>query len=278
MSVFELTAKSQMYLGDGNVVKKGEKVTMNIHSLTAQPYNLFATPENRRQAIQQFGVHGIDAKQGSPVMNVGNWDVKKMPDQRFYRSLEGASDGQLEKFHFPWQEIHNKDVIDDVTMKKGCIDRVGQFFNEGKDLDFAEKGLEGRSEIAHQFYDGIKQEMGISAKLSFDPTMSPKELGGFDPFTNTITLNSKYLESPDCTELMETIIHESRHAYQKRCVDYPELSTVSDKVKAAWKENFDHYIRPQDDFVAYENQEIEKDANYFASTTMRDGIENSQYV
>ena len=61
-------------------------------------------------------------------------------------------------------------------------------------------------------------------------------------------------------------------------MDYPELSTVSDKVKAAWKENFDHYIRPQDDFVAYENQEIEKDANYFASTTMRDGIEKSQYA
>ena len=131
MSVFELTAKSQMYLGDGNVVKKGEKVTMNIHSLTAQPYNLFATPENRRQAIQQFGVHGIDAKQGSPVLNVGNWDVKKMPDQRFYRSLEGVPSGQMEKFHFPWQEIRNKDVIDGVAMKKGCIDRVGQFFNEG---------------------------------------------------------------------------------------------------------------------------------------------------
>ena len=53
---------------------------------------------------------------------------------------------------------------------------------------------------------------------------------------------------------------------------------MSEKVIAAWKENFDHYIRPQDDFVAYENQEIEKDANYFATTVMRDGINNSNYA
>lgn len=277
MSVFELTARNQMYLGNGNIVRKGETFTMNIHTLGAQPYNVFSNPENRRQAIQQFGVNGIDAKKGSPVLNVGNWDVKKLPDKSFHRAIEGT-EGQIEKFHFPWQEIRNKDVIDDVDMKKGCIDRVASFFNEGKDLDFAEKGLEDRCDIAHQFYDGIKQEMGIDAKLSFDSTMSPKELGGFNPNTNTIRLNAKYLEDSDCTELMDTIVHESRHAYQKRCVDYPNLTTVSDKVLDAWEENFDKYVSPEDDFVAYENQEIEKDANYFASTVMRDGVNKSNYA
>ena len=58
---------------------------------------------------------------------------------------------------------------------------------------------------------------------------------------------------------------------------YTALGALT-KDKAAWKENFDHYIRPQDDFVAYENQEIEKDANYFATTVMRDGINNSNYA
>ena len=185
---------------------------------------------------------------------------------------------QPEKLHLPWQEIHNKDVIDDVEMKKKCINHVSQFFDECKDLDFVEEGLEGRCKIALQFYDTIKQEMGISTKLRFDPTMPPKLMGEHNRLTNTITLNANLLETPDCKDLMETILHESRHAYQKRCVDYPKLSTVRDNVKAAWKENFDQYIRPEDDFVAYENQEIEKDANYFASTVMRDGMNKSNYA
>lgn len=277
MSVFELTAKSQMYLGDGNVVKKGEKITMNMHSLTAQPYNLFSNPENRRQAIQQFGVHGIEAKQGSPVLNVGNWDVKRMPNQTFYRAVDAPIEGQMEKFHFPWQEMPNR-VIDEVEMKKGCIDHVSAFFNEGKDLDFSEKGLEGRSEIAHQFYEGIKQEMDIDAKLRFDSTMPPKSLGGYEPYSNTITLNANYLENPNCDDLLNTILHESLHAFDKRGVDNPKLTTMDKKTLDAIKYNFDHYIRPEDDFVAYENQLVEMRANYFADSVMKYGIENTQYA
>ena len=33
----------------------------------------------------------------------------------------------------------------------------------------------------------------------------------------------------------------------------------------------DHYISPEFDFEAYENQEIEKDANYFADSVMKKG-------
>jgi hypothetical protein len=277
MSVFELTAKSQMYLGDGNVVKKGEKITMNIHSLTAQPYNLFSTPENRRQAIQQFGVHGIEAKQGSPVLNVGNWDVKRIPTQTLYRSIETPMERQIEKFHFPWQEMPNR-VLDQVEMKKSCIDHVSQFFNEGKHLDYSEKGLEGRCKIAHQFYDGIKQEMDIDAKLIFDPTMPPNVKGGFDPSSNTITLNARDLCNPNCKDLLNTILHESLHASDKRGVDNPELTTMDKKTLDAIKYNFDHYIRPEDDFVGYENQLVEMRANYFADSVMKYGIENTQYA
>ena len=192
-------------------------------------------------------------------------------------SIENPKCGRLEKTQLPCREITNKDIIE-LEMKKGCIDLVSKFFNEGKDHDFAEKGLEGRCEIAYQFYDGIKQEMDIDAKLSFDPTMARKELGCYNPANNTIRLNANYLETPDCKDLMNTLLHESQHAFQHRCVKHPESCDVSPKVIEVWKDNQKHYIRPEDDFVAYENQPIERDANDFADSVMKDGMKQTQYA
>lgn len=191
--------------------------------------------------------------------------------------LDAESTSKLDKLHAPWQEVPSM-VINHSEMKKGCVDLVSKYFNEGKDLDFSEKGLEGRCEIAYQFYDGIKQEMDIDAKLSFDPTMARKELGCYSPDNNTIRLNSNYLENSDCKDLMNTLLHESRHAFQHRCVNHPESCDVSPKVIEVWKENQKHYIRPEDDFVAYENQPIERDANDFADSVMKDGMKQSQYA
>lgn len=193
------------------------------------------------------------------------------------RLLDSGNTSKLDKPHAPWQEVPNR-VINHMEMEKGCVDLVSKFFNEGKDLDFAEKGLEGRCEIAYQIYDGIKQEMDIDAKLSFDPTMARKELGCYNPANNTIRLNANYLEHPDCKDLMNTLLHESRHAFQHRCVNHPESCNVSPKVIEEWKENQKHYIRPEDDFVAYKNQPIEKDANDFADNVMKDGMKQAQYA
>lgn len=277
MSVFELTAKSQMYLGGGNVIEKGEHLRMNIHSLSAQTYNLFSTPENRRQLIQQFSVNGIDAKAGSSVLNAGNWDVKKMPDVSFHRTVGEGTEGREIRFRPSWNETPNKEVIDAVDMKKGCIDIVGRFFQEGKDLEFAEKGLEGRCKIISEFYDSIKGQMGIDAKISFCPK-GPNDCGCYSNWNNKIELNSDYLENSDCTGLMNTILHESRHAFQHECVNNPKFSNVNEFTRASWKNNFDNYISPEDDFEAYEDQEIEKDANYFADGVMNKGMDYLNYA
>lgn len=95
--------------------------------------------------------------------------------------------------------------------------------------------------------------------------------GGYNPLTNKIELNSNYLEKSDCEDLLNTILHESRHAFQNKCIDTPNSVTVKDNIIEVWKDNFDNYIRPDEDFEAYENQEIEKDANYFADSVMKKG-------
>lgn len=63
-----------MYLGLGNKINKGECLAMNIHTLGVQPYNVFSNPENRRQAILQFSVNGIDMNSREYILNSGLWD------------------------------------------------------------------------------------------------------------------------------------------------------------------------------------------------------------
>ena len=176
-------------------------------------------------------------------------------------------------------EIKETRTIDDVEMKKNCIEIVKNYFEyEGLDVEYSLSGLERRAEIAYSFYYDIKKEMGIDAELVFTEMPNENMLGGYNPDTNEITLNMKYLENPDFKDLSETILHEARHAFQEYAVEHPEKVTVSDKVIDAWKENFDNYIQPCYDFEAYENQEIEKDANYYATTVMDKGTDLNYYI
>lgn len=273
MAAFEFTAKHPMYLGAGNQIGRGERFTMNIHTMGVQPSTVFSTPESRRQAIQQFAVNGIDVKSREYLLNTGHWDIKRIPDRTFSKAIDIPSMPSFQDVKLPWNDVPNtKEVIDDVDMKKGCIETVRNFFNEGKDIDYADKGLEGRCEIVYSFYEEIKEHMGIDADLDFvhKPAI---DLGGYNPNTNKIDLNVNFLERPNCDDLLNTVLHESRHAFQNKCIENPDSVTVKKNIIDVWKDNFENYISPGYDFEAYENQEIEKDANYFADSVMKKGTD-----
>ncbi len=252
---------------------------MDLRSSSVQPYNVFSNTENRKQVVQQLlSRGGLNLDMNSPLLNNGRWDVKKIPNTTFSKTLAGERiDGGIEKNHFPWQETAEVKKIDDVEMKKNCIETVADFYREGLDEKYAEEGLSGRCEMCMDFYENIKEHMGIDAELTFKD-MPEGNLGGFVPKGGKIELNAKMLEDPSCEELLNTLLHESRHAFQECAILEPESVTVSDKVIAAWKENMDNYILSKFDFEAYENQEIEKDANYYADSVMKKGMEKALYA
>lgn len=278
MTAFLFTAKNDIYLGGDNFVRKGEDIRVDLRSSCAQPYNVFSNAENRKQVVQQFSVRGINLNFNSPLLNNGRWDIKKVPEMSFSKDINvNETSGNLERFRQPWQETMETRKIDDVEMKKNCIEEVSKFYKNGLDEKFAEEGLSGRCELCMDFYENIKQHMGIDADISFS-NMREGNLGGYMPGSNKIELNAKMLENPNCNELLNTLIHESRHAFQEKAVQSPDSVTVSDKVIAAWKENMENYISSKYDFEAYENQEIEKDANYYADSVMKKGKDNALYV
>lgn len=97
--------------------------------------------------------------------------------------------------------------------------------------------------------------------------------GGYDPSTNSIELNINSLENPDCSGLFNTILHESRHAFQHRSVLNPDSVSIDNNTIDIWRQNFENYISPWLDYEAYREQPVEADAFDFADNMVPENNE-----
>lgn len=139
-----------------------------------------------------------------------------------------------------------------------------------RDIPYSDANVKLRAAYMEDFYDSFSEFSGNKPSMSFRE-MQVGNMGAYNPETNTITLNSRLLETENPNELMNTILHESRHAYQYYAIEYPDKVTVSEETIAEWKDNFEYYIRPEWDFEAYVSQPVEADANDFANKVMSGG-------
>lgn len=133
--------------------------------------------------------------------------------------------------------------------------------DEWKTLDVADK-----LPVIKEFVNALGKELGLD-KIP-DILLADDEddaYGFFDARNNSIVLNSNFFS--DASELVNTIAHEVRHAYQHMRADI--LDTWED---ALYKVNFDNYISPIPlpeggwlFFTDYLHQYVEVDARAFAS-------------
>ena len=86
----------------------------------------------------------------------------------------------------------------------------------------------------------------------------------FIPATYTIVFNTDWLNSIHDEEILRCAFHETRHAYQRACIDFPDMMVldVEEETVKKWKFEFDNYTH--DESKGYDFQELEKDANEFA--------------
>ena len=86
----------------------------------------------------------------------------------------------------------------------------------------------------------------------------------FIPATYTIIFNTDWLNSIHDEEILRCAFHETRHAYQRACIDFPDMMIldVPEETVKKWKFEFDNYTH--DESKGYDFQELEKDANEFA--------------
>ena len=92
----------------------------------------------------------------------------------------------------------------------------------------------------------------------------PCNCGAYDPERNVISVNRNIFD--DSYEIVNTIAHETRHAYQYRRAQNPE-----NYLDLLYAYNFVNYISPYVDedgyanFLDYQDQLIEAEARAFAN-------------
>jgi hypothetical protein len=98
-----------------------------------------------------------------------------------------------------------------------------------------------------------------------DKSRAEYAYGFYSPSDNTINLNRQYFDDP--VELVNTIAHEMRHAYQEY-----RAGLLETREDALYRVNLDNYISPIPlpgggwlFFTDYQDQYVEVDARAFAN-------------
>ena len=179
------------------------------------------------------------------------------------------TDGQVDSGPADMSRVA-KTIINEASAKTSCLKSTQEFYNDKKNEKYAESP-EIREELALSFYNDVKGFLGIDSEISF-AEMPPQLLGGYNPSNNTIELNNNYLDDPDCSDLLNTILHESRHAFQNKAISDPNSVSVDTETINAWKANFDNYVSSDWGYEAYRNQPIESDAFDFADEILEEAM------
>lgn len=91
--------------------------------------------------------------------------------------------------------------------------------------------------------------------------------GTYSHFRKMVSINENYLTRSDSYQIMQTVIHEMRHAYQHAAVEEPDSYEVSAETIKQWKNNFASYKSTDDGkttYSQYVSQPVEYDAKNFA--------------
>lgn len=159
------------------------------------------------------------------------------------------------------------------------VTQIGEYLAEIDDLKFdnwTELTFEQRAEVLQEVENKIAEiEHREPCQLKFQE-MDACSLGAFSNTNKDITINSLYVASDnfyEYKEMLDTLIHEGRHAYQDYNVTTREVNG-DPNVANEWSENFDFYISPDWDFQAYYEQPVEQDARDFANDVLTEYFEN----
>ncbi len=120
-------------------------------------------------------------------------------------------------------------------------------------------------------YLGLPHELNVSARI-----LAEDICGNYDDSTHTVTLNLDYLSGESAHDVLETVLHEAYHAYERRLVDlYNRLSTEDQKLlmfesAPYYQENFENYIDGHGDILGYMLQDVEIDSRRYATFGVED--------
>ena len=173
-------------------------------------------------------------------------------------------EAMLEPYDKLLEEVYDVSE-DDISIDYEVSDQVKEILTDFKFVNWMSLNENDRLDVINKLVDTVSDELEIKDKPKIVLADENEDFfGAYDPQENTIILNRKGFIDP--RELVDTITHELRHAYQHMRAE--KLETHED---ALFRVNLENYISPEqnDDgeflnFYEYQNQYVEVDAMAFA--------------
>lgn len=98
--------------------------------------------------------------------------------------------------------------------------------------------------------------------------------GSYSSKTKTITISVEHLANDSAENVLDTLLHEARHAYQHATVNAFNAieENLSEEAKAlscfkameSYRNNFENYISGNEDYYSYYDQDVESDSRSWA--------------
>ena len=186
-------------------------------------------------------------------------EVANLPENA-NASTADSTDMKPESNTAPEDVANKSDISSETRENLGAFDQ-----NKWDSLSQVEK-----EQAVEKLRDSIAEDLQLENKpnIAYYNNEDPGDYGGYAASNNTIYINR--FNMGDAAETADTIAHESRHCWQHERADNPQ--TEQDY---QFKENFDDYVRPEDDFYEYQNQPVEADARDYAQD-VKDAIPVSE--
>lgn len=204
-----------------------------------------------------------------------------------YDSSDSVIDSK-EKVEWYNPKVEQIEIVTDLEMTEGIANYL-ESVEEIRYENWSKLSLEERTEVLNRIEQKIAEIEHRPAVSVFVEDMKANNLGYHSNTEHKIALNAKYVgaNNPNLhREVLDTIIHEGRHAYQRYNVDVKCIHESASEVKQ-WEKNFYDsewgyysyqgqkiYIPFSDGkihdvgFRLYANQPVEIDARNFAADVL----------
>ncbi len=220
--------------------------------------------------------------------NLGVTEQTEIHKSDTYKEIQSSGSNYEDSLNY-WGDIFAaKDVFDD-KMYYEMFNYLEEDFNFDFDKDNPElqKQLElfssdkwehfteeEKFDVMERFVNNLCELLGIEES----PLLRLYEAdecncGAFNSYSNTIDINRNILNDPN--EVVDTLAHEIRHAYQ-----YQRASICETDTDKLYDFNFKHYIVPEYvdghcvNYLDYQDQFIEVEARAFANLVRNGGMTN----
>lgn len=219
-----------------------EELERNIQGDFSDPYQKpdFEELLQEHQISEETAAAGQDIPQELPEETPSVTDLPNEINQD--EVFEGLDDYDFDGINY----------ASDTDRLDSSLDNFDSNTWEGLTLDEQKAAMNDLAEY-------VKDVIGFDnpPEIVYYNNLVDGDYGGYSPESNTLEVNEYMLYNNE--EAADTVAHELWHAYQHQRADNPQSAK-----DYQYRYGFDNYIRPEDDFMGYQDQLVEAEARAFA--------------